>query len=57
LLIVAFSLGDVANAIFSSAENLLLALLWGSVGFALLSQWHDRPPPETQSVRARQAAG
>jgi hypothetical protein len=38
LLIVAFPLGDVANAIFSSAENLLLALLWGSVGIALLVQ-------------------
>ena len=38
LLIVAFPLGDVANEIFSSAENLLLALLWGSVGVALLSR-------------------
>ncbi len=38
LLIVAFPLGDQANAIFSSAENLLLALLWGSVGVALLSR-------------------
>ena len=53
LLIVAFPLGDVANAIFSSAENLLLALLWGSVGFALLSRWRAiAQPPETQSVRA-----
>ena len=38
LLIVAFPLGDVANAIFSSAENLLLALLWGSVGVGLLTR-------------------
>jgi hypothetical protein len=38
LLIVAFPLGDVANAIFSAAENLLLALLWGSVGVALLAR-------------------
>jgi hypothetical protein len=38
LLIVAFPLGDQANALFSSAENLLLALLWGSVGVALLSR-------------------
>jgi len=53
LLIVAFPLGDVANAIFSSAENLLLALLWGSVGFALLSRRRAIPqPPETQSIRA-----
>ena len=38
LLIVAFPLGDVANEIFSSAENLLLALLWGSVGVGLLAR-------------------
>jgi len=38
LLIVAFPLDDVANAIFSSAENLLLALLWGSVGVGLLTR-------------------
>jgi Co/Zn/Cd efflux system component len=38
LLIVAFPLGDQANAIFGSAENLLLALLWGSMGVALLSR-------------------
>ena len=38
LLIVAFPLGDVVNAIFSSAEDLLLALLWGFVGVALLSR-------------------
>ena len=38
LLIVAFPLGDVANALFGSAENLLLALLWGSIGIALLSR-------------------
>jgi len=38
LLIVAFPLGDQANAIFSSAEALLLALLWGSMGVALLSR-------------------
>ncbi len=36
LLIVAFPLGHFANAIFGAAENLLLALLWGSVGIALL---------------------
>jgi hypothetical protein len=29
LLIVTFPLGHFANALFSSAENLLLALLWG----------------------------
>jgi hypothetical protein len=37
-LIVAFPLGDVTNEIFSSAENVLLALLWGSMGAALLAR-------------------
>ena len=45
LLIVAFPLGDRANAIFSSAEYLLLALLWGSVGIALLVQREKVPEP------------
>jgi hypothetical protein len=45
LLIVAFPLGDRANAIFSSAEYLLLALLWGSVGIALLAQREKVPEP------------
>jgi hypothetical protein len=48
LLIVAFPLGDVANAIFSSAENLLLALLWGSTGVALLSRRQEVEPAVTQ---------
>jgi hypothetical protein len=38
LLIVAFPLGDVANALFGAAENLLLAVLWGSMGISLLSR-------------------
>jgi hypothetical protein len=38
LLIVAFPLGHFTNAIFGAAENLLLTLLWGSMGFALLSR-------------------
>jgi hypothetical protein len=38
LLIVTFPLGHFANALFSSAENVLMALLWGSVGIALLSR-------------------
>jgi hypothetical protein len=38
LLIVAFPLGHFANAIFGATENLLLALLWGSIGVALLSR-------------------
>ena len=51
LLIVAFPLGDQANAIFSSAENLLLALLWGSMGVALLSRRQKvSEPVATQGV-------
>jgi hypothetical protein len=38
LLIVAFPLGHFANALFGAAENLTLALLWGSIGVALLSR-------------------
>ena len=52
LLIVAFPLGHFANAIFGAAENLLLALLWGSVGIALSR--HERvaesvPTPPAQA--------
>jgi hypothetical protein len=48
LLIVVFPLGHVANAIFSSAENLLMALLWGSVGIALLSRRQEVEAVTTQ---------
>jgi hypothetical protein len=37
LLIVGFPLGDIADGIFPTAESLVLALLWGSVGLALLA--------------------
>ena len=36
LLVVAFPVGHFANALFASAENILLALLWGWVGVSLL---------------------
>ena len=53
LLIVAFPLGDVANAIFSAAENLLLALLWGSIGVALLARREGvAEPAVTQPAQA-----
>ena len=53
LLIVAFPLGDIANAIFSAAENLLLALLWGSVGVALLARREGvAEPAVTQPAQA-----
>jgi hypothetical protein len=52
LLIIAFPLGAVANALFSSAENLLLALLWGSMGVALLSRRRAMALPlTTQNAR------
>jgi hypothetical protein len=38
LLIVAFPLGDVSNAVFRGGEGILLGLLWGSAGFALLAR-------------------
>jgi hypothetical protein len=53
LLIVALPLGDVANSIFSAAENLLLALLWGSVGVALLARREGAADPAvTQPAQA-----
>ncbi len=45
LLIVTFPLGHFANALFSSAENLLMALLWASVGVALLSRRQEADEP------------
>lgn len=50
LLIVAFPLGDIVNEIFSSAENLLLALLWGSMGIALLARRQAAEPIATQAA-------
>jgi hypothetical protein len=38
LLIVAFPLGDVSNAVLEGSEGILLGILWGLVGYALLSQ-------------------
>ena len=52
LLIVTFPLGHFANALFSSAENLLMALLWGSVGVALLIRRQEVDEPVlTQPAR------
>jgi hypothetical protein len=51
LLIVAFPLGDVANEAFDGAEGLLLALLWGSIGLALLKP--TRPSSETPAAPTR----
>lgn len=38
LLIIAFPLGDVVNQLFRGGESILLALLWGTVGVALLTR-------------------
>jgi hypothetical protein len=37
LLIVAFPLGDFSNAIVRGSEGIVLGILWGLVGYALLS--------------------
>ena len=38
LLIIAFPLGDMVDALFPGGESILLALLWGTVGIALLNR-------------------
>jgi hypothetical protein len=38
LLIVAFPLGDLSNEVLWGSEGLLLGVLWGLVGYALLSR-------------------
>jgi hypothetical protein len=43
LLISALPLGDVANQAFDGGEGLVLALLWGSIGTALLKQFGSVP--------------
>jgi hypothetical protein len=53
LLIVAFPLGHFANAIFGAVENLLLALLWGSMGIALLTRRQGvTEPAATQAAES-----
>ena len=38
LLIIAFPLGDLSNAVLEGGEGILLGMLWGVVGYALLSR-------------------
>lgn len=38
LLITAFPLGDLSNAVLEGGEGILLGMLWGVVGYALLSR-------------------
>jgi hypothetical protein len=37
LLVIAFSLGDLSNEVLRGSEGILLGILWGVVGYALLS--------------------
>ena len=37
LLIIAFPLGDLSNEVLRGSEGILLGILWGVVGYALLS--------------------
>jgi hypothetical protein len=48
LMIIAFPLGHFANAVFSSAESVLYALLWASVGLALLARANAPAEPAVQ---------
>jgi hypothetical protein len=47
LLIVAFPLGDFSNAVVRGGEAILLGLLWGSVGYALLRSALHTPQPSS----------
>jgi hypothetical protein len=38
LLIIAFPLGDLSNEVLKGSEGILLGVLWGVVGYALLSR-------------------
>jgi hypothetical protein len=38
LLIIAFPLGDLSNAVLEGGEGIVLGMLWGVVGYALLSR-------------------
>ena len=57
LLVVAFPLGDVANELFRGGEGILLALLWGTVGIALLQRARRTSEPDRVPARPRQTVG
>ena len=44
LLIIAFPLGDLSNEILRGSEGILLGILWGVVGYALLSSSNALDP-------------
>jgi hypothetical protein len=52
LLIVAFPLGDFSNAVVRGGESILLGLLWGSVGYALLRRSLHTPQPSSAAPYA-----
>jgi hypothetical protein len=53
LLIVAFPLGDFSNAVVRDGEAILMGLLWGSVGYALLRGALHAPQPSSAASEAR----
>ena len=55
LLIIAFPLGDVVNEAFPGGEGILLALLWGTVGAALLARAGNGQTAEGPAPRSRSA--
>jgi hypothetical protein len=52
LLIVAFPLGDFSNAVVRGGEAILMGLLWGSVGYALLRSALHAPQPSSAASEA-----
>ena len=38
LLIIAYPLGDLSNEVLTGSEGILLGMLWGAVGYALLTR-------------------
>jgi hypothetical protein len=52
LLIVAFPLGDFSNAVVRGGEAILMGLLWGSVGYALLRSSLHTPRSSSASPQA-----
>jgi hypothetical protein len=54
LLIIAFPLGDVVDALLPGGESVLLALLWGTVGIALLNRARVAEKPVGAAARPEQ---
>jgi hypothetical protein len=54
LLIVAFPLGDVVDAVFPGGEGILLALAWGTVGAVLLARADSRRDPVAEDLTTRE---